>query len=210
MLSDTNKHCQQVNFINEIQIIRTKVLKAQTVQPIKSIVITSPMAKDGKTVLAVNLAKSIAYTGKSVVYIHANLRDTTSTSEFLLDSNGEYGLSDYLHSTDDLPYSKILFSTDVKNLSVVPNRVVSEDAADLLSSQRFIDLVDLLKQKFDFLILDAAEIVERPDSMNLVGQADAVILVARLKHTLKSSTSQAVELLHELDANVLGWVLGRS
>lgn len=210
MLFKKRMNTKEISFNEEVQIIRTKIIHAQEKQPIKSIVVTSPMPGDGKTTLAISLAKSIAHTGKSVVYIDANLNSKTNDAALKLTSNGDYGLSDYLNSVNDLSYLQVLSTTEISNLSVIPNYVISNHEDDLLSGRRFLDLITLLKEKFDFLIFDSAEIVDCPDTMFLVGQADSVILIARLKHTLKSLTTRAIRLLQELDVNVIGWVLNKS
>jgi polysaccharide biosynthesis transport protein len=169
----------------------------------KVIQVTSPNPGDGKTTLAANLAASIATSGKRTLLIDADFRRPRVHKVFGLE--GETGLSDVMAGHVEL--TDAIQETPIENLSVLICGKRPANPAELLTSSQFQQLLEVLREKYDLVIIDTPPVLAVTDSLAVAPRVDGVLLVIRLSKSARSAAQKALEALESLGINVLGIVV---
>ncbi|MBP8155781.1 MAG: polysaccharide biosynthesis tyrosine autokinase [Leadbetterella sp.] len=144
----------------------------------KTIFLTSTIPGEGKTFLAVNLAGTIALTGKKVLLLGMDIRDP-KLKEYLQLPNSK-GLTDYL-SSNKVSISDCIFkSKDFENLSILPAGIIPPNPTELLMNKKVGELFDQLKKEYDFIIVDTAPVSIVSDTLMLAKYADTTVYVVRV------------------------------
>jgi len=183
--------------------IRTALYFSTRGEGHKLVQVTSPDPGDGKSTLAANLAISIAYSGKRVLLIDADFRRPRVHRLFGL--SDEVGITSVINGTHELPDATQ--STDIENLSVLVCGPRPSNPSELLTSPRFKELLDLLREKYDFVIVDTPPMLAVTDPSVVAARVDGVFVAMRLKAKSRVKATQALKMLSSLDANVLGVVV---
>jgi len=165
--------------------------------------ITSPSPADGKTTLACNLAISIAQSGKSVLVVDADFR--RPRCHRLLCTPNSKGVVDILNESAEL--ADVLQTTVLPNLTVLPCGHRPDNPSEILTSHRFKALVDMLREKFEFVIIDTPPVLAVTDPLNVVPCVDGLIMVMRLTKNARSSCRRALTALDDVGAKILGIVV---
>jgi capsular exopolysaccharide synthesis family protein len=166
--------------------------------------ITSPGREDGKSTLASNLAISVAQGGNRVLLVDANLRDGVLATMFGVDN--ATGLATLLEADVSIPITAI-HHTASPSLDLVPSGPLPHNPAELLNSQRFIDLLGDLSERYDHVVIDSPPSVTFTDSRIISASADLTILVVRSDQINRRMFELAMEGLNSVGANVCGMVL---
>lgn len=166
--------------------------------------VTSPTPGDGKSTLAANLAISLAQSGKQVLIVDADLRRPTVNHLFGIDS--EIGFAAVLNDEADID-DAILESPEVDGLSVMPSGKRPSNPSELLTSSRLYDLFEVLREKYDFIIMDSPPLLAVTDPAAVAARVDGVLLALRIKKNVKLSASRAKEVLDSVGANIMGIVV---
>lgn len=170
---------------------------------IKVITVTSAFPGEGKTTLAVNLALALAKHSK-VCLLDADIRHPRITESYGLGK--EIGLQDCLsngHAKE--PYLKA--NAQVQNLTIIGAGKPILQPLEAVTSKQMIELIDALRERFDYVLLDAPPIIPFADSRWFSALSDGVVLVARSSSTTKKGLMWGMEILEEIHAPVLGIVL---
>ena len=109
------------------------------------------MAGEGKSYIALNLAMACAISGKKVCLVDIDLRKMASSRFFKM--RGKKGVSEYLAEQEN-NLEELIQPTAYENVSVLPGGVIPPNPAELLMSERFDKIIEFLRTKFDFVILD--------------------------------------------------------
>ena len=199
----------------------------------QTILVTSPVAGEGKTITVSNLAVVMAQSGLKTIVVDADLRRPRLHEIFEL-SNAK-GLTDLVQSSEvkispvprrlkqrsrstdvvqssEVRIHDILQSTSVKNLQVITSGTLPPNPSELLhllNSLRMRQLLAGLKELADVILVDSSPILPVADTAALSNKMDAVILVIQAGHTEQDVARQAVSNLHQVDAKLLGGVLNR-
>ena len=188
-------------FTQAFQMLRTKI---EVGSGAKLILTTSPGSNEGKTTMAINLARSLVLERKRVLLIDANLRDPEIGEAFGL--NGEGGLGTALRdATDPLEYV-----TEADGVYVLPAGQAMPNAADLLSTAEMQKLLDRVRDQYDFVIIDGPQIANVPETLVLARGADGVLLVLRANRTTIDAAKRANEALESAGVSVSGAVFNMS
>lgn len=143
----------------------------------KTIFITSTIAHEGKSMIATNLAASLALAGKKTLIIGLDIRAPKIKS--YLGVRGDIGITNYVVnptiSFDDL----IVRPKDFENLDVISSGDLAPNPSELLMNLRIKELFDRAKEKYEYIIVDTAAFSMVTDTMLLSGHADAFIYVIR-------------------------------
>lgn len=170
----------------------------------KKLVITSPGMQEGKTTFAINLATSMAKTGKKVLLIDGDLRKP-DVARMLNLPKGSRGLQDMLFGRK---FEKAACSVPATGLDILAadsrNR---DDAYELLASPGTSRYIDTISQKYDHVIIDTPPVLAFPDAMVWAKMADAVILTSFAGQTTAPDLREANEKLAQIKVKVLGTVL---
>lgn len=171
----------------------------------KTIQITSPNMGEGKSTISANLAVSIAQSGKRVVLVDADLRKPRQHDIFGLDATT--GLAAVVNGEVEL--ADALYQTDITGLSVLPCGPIPPNPAELLTSPRFEQLLAVLREKFDYVLVDTPPVLAVSDPCVVAPRVDAVLLVISISRNGRSEAQRAKELLGTMEVNLLGTVVNR-
>ena len=187
-----------------IRNLRTNLQFSSVDDVMKTILITSSVPSDGKSFISANLAISFAQTGKKVLLIDCDLRKGRQHKMFGV--SGHQGLSNLLIG-DIGNYSEYIAKTRVKNLYLLPRGTFPPNPSELLNSKKNSALIEILKKRFDVVILDSAPITGLSDSLILSSIVDKVLIVTSVNHTPKTELLNAKKALENVGANVAGIVV---
>ncbi|MDD6188464.1 MAG: CpsD/CapB family tyrosine-protein kinase [Clostridiales bacterium] len=168
----------------------------------KVIIVTSSLQSEGKSTTALNLAISFAEADKRVLLIDCDLRRPKLGR--LLELNSPEGLSDLLLDPG------LLDKGVVKNyggISVILAGAIPPNPSELLGSVRMEKLLDRMKEKYDYIILDTPPVNMVTDAVVLAPRSSGVLFVVRANQSERGSVVHAVSQLEYARAKLLGFVL---
>ncbi len=170
-----------------------------------SIVVTSSVAAEGKTITSMNLATALADAGQSVLLIDADLR-RPSVAEYL-NLDGTVGLTDVIIGRAAL--SDVVQPLGHGNLHVLPAGRIPPNPAELLGSQPMELLLSEATDRYDMVILDSPPLLPVTDSALLSRFCGGVLVVVGSGSVTRPELSTAISSLEAVDASILGLVLNR-
>jgi len=172
-------------------------------EKIKVITVTSAFPGEGKTTLAVNLALALAKHSK-VCLLDADIRHPRITESYGLGK--ENGLQDFL-SNGHAKEPNLAAKPSAQNLTIIGAGKPILQPLEAVTSKQMVELIDSLRERFDYILLDAPPIIPFADSRWFSALSDGVVLVARSSSTTKKGLTWGMEILEEIHAPVLGIVL---
>jgi succinoglycan biosynthesis transport protein ExoP len=185
--------------------IRTTLLVSSPAGKIKTILFTSPLAKEGKSSTISNLGITLAEASRRVIIVDSDLRKPRQSRIFWNQTDNGPGLSRYLSGT--LDPKEIIQPTDIPNLQLVSSGPLPTNPIELLTSGRMETLIAYFRQNFDFVLLDAPPILAVSDALAMGPMADAIVLVARGGKTPVPALKQAKQKLDIHKLKCLGVIL---
>jgi capsular exopolysaccharide synthesis family protein len=172
----------------------------------QTLLITSASAAEGKTTIAINLARLLARSGLRVVLVDADARGGGMNR--LMGKEDQLGVLDYLRGDADA--RAIVHPTEFAGLFHVPGGTHNEHSEGLFLRPKLSDLIQELRQDRDFVILDGAPILNSDDAALLVPHADAIILVTRPFYSHSRLVRQALDMLYQRQAKHISIILNRA
>jgi capsular exopolysaccharide synthesis family protein len=170
---------------------------------VHSLVISSATSGDGKSTIAVNLARIAASVGQRVLLVDADLRSPQLHNKFGLPNLR--GLSDVITTDISLNDSIQRWHED-DNLFLLTSGQIPPDPIKLLSSKKMRYLMEQFQAFFDLVIYDTPPLVGLADSSLVAAYTDGMVLVVRLEKTDRSMVTKALEGLKISGSKVLGVV----
>jgi capsular exopolysaccharide synthesis family protein len=187
--------------------LRLRIERMQAEKGVRSIAVTSPVAGDGKTQTAVNLAAALAESPTAnVLLIDADLRRPSVTKRLGQENQQEAGLVAALASAKP-QLDRWVRPSGIDNLSLVPSGHVEGSSYELLSSPKLADLLQQARQRYTFVIIDTPPLVPVLDSSLLSGVVDGYVVVVAAHRTQRKFLAEALNQLEP--ASVLGLVYNR-
>lgn len=183
--------------------IRTAVQFGAREERIKTLLITSANAQEGKSTLVSNLGIGLAQAGQRTLIIDADLRSPVQHEVFNLSI--EPGLAEVLEGQASL--KEAVRRTCVDRLDILTSGNCSQGAAELLQSKAFGGMIEELSARYDRIIIDSPPLMSVTDSRILGATCDATVLVLRAEQSMCSDTQHALDDLLDVGAKVLGAVL---
>jgi capsular exopolysaccharide synthesis family protein len=193
--------------------LRTNITFASPDKPVHVIMATSTSPDDGKSTTIANLAITFAASGASTVLVDGDLRRPHLHTIFGLPN--EQGLTTVVvdmaraaagGAEPVLP----LQNTQVANLQVLTSGPVPPNPAEILSSQRMTELLEMLRGKADYVLIDTPPIIAVTDAAVLASRVDGVLLVVNAGKTKRELAIKARDMLKQVNANVIGVVLNNA
>jgi exopolysaccharide transport family protein len=176
-------------------------------KPPKTIVITSALPSEGKTTVAINLARIAARVGQRVILVDADLR-RPSVHRAINASSSVNGLADVLSGR--LLLEDCLMKDPGSDVLFLPASGRTNNPAELLASEEMANLLEKLAAACDLLIIDSPPLLPVNDARILARLADAVVLVVRWERTPRAASLHAIRSLTDSMAPLAGVVLARA
>jgi capsular exopolysaccharide synthesis family protein len=183
--------------------LRTGILFAGAGDPPRMIAVSSAVREEGKSVIACNLAISLAQAGRRVILVDADLRQPSVARR--LGIAATTGLTSVL--ADGVSLDDVLRPWGPDSLSVLPSGPVPADPSELLASEAMLRTLAELRKRAEIVILDTTALLSVTDTAIIARECGGTLLVARYGSTRSDQISQAVERLTMVNAGVLGAVL---
>lgn len=186
----------------EFRTLRTRLNHLQSLQPIHTVVVTSPSPAEGKSMGAVNLALAESHlAGNNTILCDFDFRRPLVHNLFQIDRSP--GITDYLLGKATV--EQIVKKVAGTNLSILPAGEAVINPLELLNLDKVRQLLQVLQKNYNWVILDTPPLLFAADANLLSTMADGTILVVRLGVTTVDSITRAIQSLCE--NNVLGTVV---
>ena len=148
------------------------------------LLITSGRSGEGKTFFSINLATSLAITGKRVILLDLDLRNPTIGKKLRL-ADG-LGITDYLIS-DTISINDIIrHPEEAPDLSIITSGSLPPNPAELMMSTKFRNLIEELKESFDYIVIDTPPVGQVADAFTISSLIDYTIYLIRYNYTQKA------------------------
>lgn len=165
--------------------------------------VTSPSASDGKSTLAANLAICIAQSGKKIVLLDADFRKPRQHKIF--GATAKKGLASVV--AGEVEWKDAVQPTSVPGLFLLPCGGHPENPAELLTSDRFKELLDVLREQYEYVIVDTPPLLAVSDPSAVAPRVDGVLLAVRVSKNARPNAERAREILMNLGARIFGVVV---
>lgn len=186
------------------RILRTNIQFSKANGELKTIVFTSIGPTEGKSTVLANTAVSMAQTDKKVLVLDCDLRKPTQHNIFGLEKEG---LTNIL--VEGIPALSLIQQTAISNLHVLTSGPVPPNPSELLGS-RMRQILEILKEHYDLILMDAPPVLAVTDTSLLVSKADGGILVVSSGVNRPELMQEALERLTKARGNIIGIVLNRA
>jgi capsular exopolysaccharide synthesis family protein len=183
--------------------LRTSVLLSWPDSPPKTILFTSGTNAEGKTVTAANSAIIFAQMGYEVLVVDADLY--RPSCHRALRTRNVLGLTDFL--AGQAPLERVVMPTGMPKVFLLSRGSAAPNPTELVGSKRMRDCLEVLKGRFDFVLIDSPPVTPVSDAVLLSRIVDGVIFVVRGQKTRKDLVKAAVTQLKNSQARILGVVL---
>lgn len=191
----SNMHSAQ----NAAQTLLANIQFASVDVPLRSIVITSTAPNEGKTTIALELARAMAAAGLRTLLVECDMRRRTMAGK--LDVHAESGL--YAALAEKVEFSKCISCVE-PNLMFIDAEPHIPNPPSLISSKRFQVFHEAMCQQFDYVVFDTPPVAAFVDAAVLSSIADATVLVVRERFAKKAEIKDACDQLVKAGANVIG------
>jgi capsular exopolysaccharide synthesis family protein len=169
----------------------------------KVIILMSPESQQGKSTIVANLAYALAESGKKVVAVDCDLH--LPQLHVLFGLTNEHGLSDFLNQNADLKSSLQKSQSDC--VTVLTSGPLPDNASKLLGSPQMAELVEELKKKYDYVLLDPPALLSFTDTEILAQYADSLIMVVRQGLAKKTAVQSGSKFLALYPDKTLGYIV---
>lgn len=193
------------NAAEAIRNMRTSVLLADMdVQP-QVIMSTSSIYGEGKTTQSLSLTQNLAGLGKSVLLVEGDLRKRMFSNYFAPKKTG--GLVALLEGS--VPFKDAIIHETSLNADVLMSEEPTTSAADILSSQAFIDFLKKARKSYDYIVIDTPPVLEVPDARIIGRHVDTTMYTVRWDHTTHGQVQQGLKELSQVNVKIGGMVLAQ-
>ncbi len=173
---------------------------------IKVITITSCTPNEGKSSISFNLAVSFAEAGKRVILIDADMRKSVLIGRYKV-GEVECGMSHYLSGQRDL--NDVIYSTTYENMDIIFSGSYSPNPAELLGHDRFKDMIMILREVYDYVIIDTPPLGAVIDSAIVAKISDGAIMVVEVNAISYRFAQNIKEQLERSGCRILGAIMNK-
>lgn len=183
--------------------LRTSLLLSAAGTPPKTILVTSSQPGEGKSTTAVHIACSLAQLGAKVLIMDCDLRRPSLHKK--LDISSATGVTNYLSSKTNLEI--LIQELEIPNLWAISSGLIPPNPAELLSSRKMKEMIDLLSKSFDHIIIDSPPIANVTDPIILSTLVDGTIMVIHSGKAKRGLVQHSRQELSSVRAKIFGVVL---
>ncbi|MGJ3242519.1 MAG: GumC family protein [Opitutales bacterium] len=191
-------------FAEAVRNLRSSVLfMEKNGRPPQVLLVTSAVPSEGKSTIASNLAVALSMTQASVLLIDCDLRRGHLHRQFEVDKSP--GFSELLEGSVAL--ESALHRTDYDGLSFLACGTYPDRPGELLLKARLDDVVQNVRQRFDYIVFDSAPLLATDDTSSFANKVDAILFTVRSGFTQVRQVRPAVERLKMRNTRIAGFVL---
>jgi len=202
------KHIKSKSFAESESLKKLRTSVQFSGKNIRAIAVTSTYPGEGKSEIAYRLAYSIAEMGKKTVYVDSDLRNSTFLGRVVEDYQGEFkGLVHYLVGENTV--DEILVNTQNPNFDFIPIGAFPPNPSELLAQEGFGELINSLKQRYDYVIIDTPPAGYVVDGVLSASASDGVIFLLSAGNVSAKTAKETLNSLKAADCKVLGCVLNK-
>ncbi|KPK72674.1 hypothetical protein AMJ87_03995 [candidate division WOR_3 bacterium SM23_60] len=188
------------------RILRTNIAFATTARPIQTLLVTSTIPQEGKTTTCINLAITLSQQGHKVIVVDCDFRRPMLHNYFAqYVTDNRHGLSDVLIGR--LKLESAIVRNSVHNLSFITSGTIPSNPAELLGSEKMVQMIEKLKASFEFVIIDAPPTLGVADARVLGRICDAVLVVVKAQMTNREAVIDVKNEIERSGEKVIGFVL---
>ncbi len=172
---------------------------------IKCIAVTSCLQNEGKSLISVELAKSLSEIGKKVMIIDTDMRKSVMAVRYKIESSSPLGLSQYL--TNQASIEDIVFHTQYENLHMILAGKYPPNPVELFYTDKFKILLDKCREEYDYIIVDTTPLGAVIDAAVVAQQCDGAIIVVsagKIKYRIAYNVKKQLE---KANCQILGAIL---
>ena len=193
-------------FSEAYKSLRTNIEFLSTADDCKTIMVTSSVPNEGKSNVAINLAITLADSGKRVVLVDCDMRKST-ISRYLHIPRDHMGLTNIITGKERTPLANAMVNYKDLGIVVMPVGTRPPNPAELLATKAVESTFDALKQVYDYIIVDTPPVSVVTDAAVLCKYVDGVLLVVRPGITTIQGAQLSKKNLEAVNARILGVVM---
>lgn len=190
-------------FAEAVRNLRTSVLLSNPDKQPQVIMSTSSVPGEGKTTQSLSLAQNMAGLGKKVLVLEGDIRKLIFAEYF--DIHNKASFLSVL--TGDVPLQDAIFQHEDMGIDILIGEKSNINAADIFSSEKFRKFMMMLRQEYDFIIVDSAPVLAVPDARVIGQHVDAIIYSVLWDSTTKTQVKQGIGMITSVGLQVSGLVL---
>jgi len=185
-----------------LRSLRTNIVFL-TMRGCKALAFTSSLPMEGKSTLVSNLAVMLAFGGKRVLLIDADMRKPILNKVFGVAR--EPGLSSVL--AGKCHYEDAIIPTDISGIDIMPSGPPPPNPTELLQTEKVVEMLDLIRDIYDYILIDTPPVCNVADAGVISQISDSVVVVARAGRTQRNALSLCIRQLYSVNSPIIGLVL---
>jgi capsular exopolysaccharide synthesis family protein len=188
-----------------VRNLRTSVMLSSVDKAPKVIMSTSSLPSEGKTTVSFALAQNLVGLGKKVLLVEGDIRRLVFAQ--YLDVKDAKGLMSVL--SGDISLEEAVIHDPILGADILVSEPSNVNAADIVSSQRFVDFIQNARDAYDMVIIDTPPVLVVPDARVIAQHVDAVLFTVRWDSTSKTQVRDALHMFETVGVKVSGLVLNQ-
>ena len=156
-----------------------------------AITITSTQSGDGKTFISTNLAAQYAMTGRPTILLDMDIRKPNVHEK--LGMEAKQGITNYL--IGDCELEDIILTHEELGFDIIPAGTIPPNPGELVRSDKLAEVMQILRERYDFIIVDSSPVGMVPDALSLIEKTDLTLFVIRCMETNKNFAQQTLQAL---------------
>lgn len=188
------------------RMLRNDIQFSNRCSNVKSVLITSATEGEGKTTTAANLAVSMAKNGKKTLLIDCDINNPGIN--ILFNMTKDIGLTTLIK--DEKYNERAIIESEFENLYILTAGLECDNSSEIFGSEKMQQIFKTFNEKYDFVVIDTPAITELCDAQIISQYVDGCILVVGAGDVDLEEVKKAQELLHKVNAKILGAVLNKT
>lgn len=196
------------NVAEALRIVRTNLQFSSVDEKLKTILVTSSVPGEGKSFISSNLAVTFAQNNSKVLLVDCDMRKGRLHKIFNL--SNDKGLSNLLIDDINTDIKKYIKKTDIENLSIITMGSMPPNPSELLASAKSKVVIQMLKNKFDYIIFDGTPVTGLTDSIIMASLVDKVVIVSSIGNINVEILENTKQALSNVNANIAGVIANKT
>lgn len=194
----------EYKFDEAIKTLRTNLMFCGS--NVRTVMLTSTLPNEGKSMVSFSLAASLAQMGKKVLLVDSDIRKSVLLTRYHLDQEVK-GLSEYL--SGQAREAEVVYETNVENLSIIFAGACAPNPAELLEEEKFSDLLGRAKDTYEYVIVDTPPVGTIIDGAIVAKCCDGVIIVIESGAISYKALQKVKNQMEMSGCRILGTVLNK-